>query len=123
MDITIVVARLLGLYLIVSGLFLVFRGKTVTHLLKDFYDHEAIVYLTGTILIFLSSAYLIGHNIWNGNWETIITIIAWVVFLKGVSYIFIPRALNSLSIQRYKSLFGVYGFMTIIVGVTLFFLG
>lgn len=63
MDTTILIAKILGIYLVISGLFLIIRGKTLAHILKDFFDHPAIVYLTGVILIFLSSIYLLQYNI------------------------------------------------------------
>ena len=122
MEITIIVAKILGIYLVVSGLFIVIKGKTIPHLLKDFFDHPATVYLTGIILIFLSSMYLIQYNIWDGTWKTLVTLVAWAVMLKGLGYIFVPKALNESSIKKYRSLFGVYGLMAIVVGIYLFFL-
>jgi hypothetical protein len=121
MDITILVAKIFGVYLIVSGLFLIFKGKTVPHLLKDFFDHPATVYLTGVILIFLSSMYLIQYNTWDGTWKVIVTLFAWIVLFKGLSYILFPQALNALVVKKFRNSFGVYGVVAILVGVYLFF--
>ena len=123
MDISLVVAKILGVYLIVSGLFLIFRGKTLPLLLKDFFNHPAIVYLTGTILIFLSTLLLIENNIWDGSWHTLITIFAWLVFLKGLLYILIPDALQKMVDKKLLGPVGFYGLIAIVVGVYLFFLG
>jgi len=123
MDITILCAKILGVYLIVGGLFILIKGKTIPHLLKDFFDHPATVYLTGIILIFLSTMYLIQYNVWDGTWKTLITIFAWLVMVKGLSYIFIPRALNEMAVKKFKGSFNVYGVIAMIVGVYLFFLG
>ena len=117
MDITI-----LGVYLVVSGLFLIVKGNTIPHLLKDFFNHPAIVYLTGIILIFLSSMYLIQYNIWDGSWKVIATIFAWIVMLKGLAYIFVPNMLNEMAIKKFKGAFSTYGVIAIIVGVYLFLL-
>lgn len=122
MDYTIIALKILGIYLVVSGLFLIFRGKTVPHLLKDFFDHPAIVYLTGIILIFLSSMYLIQYNIWDGTWRAVVTLLAWMVMLKGLIYIFVPRVLNERVISKFRGLFGVYGLVAIMMGLYLFFL-
>jgi hypothetical protein len=122
MDIIILVAKIFGIYLVVSGLFLIFRGKTIPHLLKDFFDHPAIVYLTGIILIFLSSMYLIQYNVWDGTWKTLVTVFAWIVVLKGLAYIFIPQALSEATIKKFRGMFGVYGFIAVVVGLYLFFL-
>ncbi|SRR3989339_211278 len=122
MDITILVTKILGVYLVVSGLFLIVKGKTIPHLLKDFFNHPAIVYLTGIILIFLSSMYLIQYNIWDGSWKVIATIFAWIVMLKGLAYIFVPNMLNEMAIKKFKGAFSTYGVIAIIVGVYLFLL-
>ena len=122
MDITLLVAKIFGIYLVVSGLFLIFKGRTVPHLLKDFFDHPATVYLTGIILIFLSSMYLIQYNVWDGTWKSLVTLFAWLVMLKGVIYIFAPRILEEKTIKKFKGLFGVYGLIAVVVGLYLFFL-
>ncbi|HEU0085463.1 MAG TPA: hypothetical protein VFQ59_00700 [Candidatus Paceibacterota bacterium] len=122
MELAIVITKVLGVYFVVSGLFLIFKRKTVTHMLKDFFDHPAMVYLTGIIMIFLSSAYLIQFSMWDGSWETVVTVFAWLVLLKGLAYIFIPESLNHMVVNKYKSLFFVYGAVAIAVGVTLLML-
>lgn len=122
MDITILVAKILGIYLVVAGLFLLIKGKTIPHLLKDFFDHPAIVYLTGVILIFLSSLYLVQYNIWDGTWRTLVSIFVWLVGLKGITYLFFPQVFSEINVKKYQGMFGAYGFFAIIVGLYLFFL-
>lgn len=120
MDTSLITLKILSVYLIISGFFLIFRRKDVPHLLKDFFDHPAIMYLTGIILIFLSSMYLIQYNIWDGTWKTLLTIFAWIVGLKGLAYIFAPKILSELAIRKSKRFFAVYGVIAIIVGMYLF---
>lgn len=123
MDIALIVAQILGVYLIVSGLFLIVRGKTVPHLLKDFFGHPAIVYLTGIVLVTLSALLLIGNNIWDGTWRTLITIFGWIILLKGLAYVFIPDALHKMISRKLRGSFSVYGPVAIAIGLYLFFLG
>lgn len=115
------VAKLLGIYLVLSGLFLLLKGKTVPHLLKDFFNHPAIMYLTGAILVFLSAMYLLQYNTWDGAWGTPVTILVWLVLIKGVTYIFAPQVLSEMAIKQSKKLFGAYGVIAILVGLWLFF--
>ncbi|MEI6280830.1 MAG: hypothetical protein WCP17_02400 [bacterium] len=122
MDITFLIAKIMGIYLVVSGLFLVFKGKTVPHLLKDFFDHPATVFLTGVILVFLSSMYLIQYNIWDGTAEALVTLFVWIIMLKGLSYIFFPQMLNEIAVKKFKGSFFAYGAVAIFMGLYLFFL-
>lgn len=123
MEISLIAAKVLGLYLIISGFFLVFRGKTVPRLLEDFFGHPAIVYLTGVILIFLSALLLTQHNIWDGTWRTVVTVFAWAVLLKGVAYIFFPEVLHKMVNKKVMDSLNLYGIIAIVAGASLFYLG
>lgn len=122
MEISLVAAKILGLYLVVSGLFLVFRGKTVPHMLKDFFEHPAVVYLAGAVLIFLSSLFLLQGNIWDGTWRTIITVIAWATLIKGVAYILAPDMLRQMVTKKLLDSVNIYGIVAIVAGVYLFYI-
>lgn len=122
MDVTTLTLKILGVYLVVSGLFILFKGKTIPHLMRDFYDHPATVYLTGVILVFLSTMYLIQYNVWNSSWKTIVTVFVWLVLVKGLLYIFAPKMLNEKIVKKFKGSFGIYGMSAILVGLYLFFL-
>ena len=122
MDITLLVAKVFGIYLVVSGLVLVFKGQTLAQILKDFFDHPAVVYLAGVILIFLSSIYLLQYNIWQGMPQTLVTIFVWLIFIKGLLYIFFPNKLNELVAQKFKGPLVVYGVLAVFFGLYLFLL-
>jgi uncharacterized protein YjeT (DUF2065 family) len=123
MEISLVVAKVLGVYLIVSGLFLIFRGKTVPQLLRDFFDHPAIMYLTGVILIFLSTLMLLENNIWDGTWRSVVTAFTWLILLKGLLYIFAPHFIQRMADKKLLETVSTYGLIAVIVGVSLFYLG
>jgi len=122
MDISLIATKILGVYLVVSGLFLIFRGKTVPMLLKDFFNHPAIVYLTGAILVFLSTLMLIQNNVWDGSWRMIITMFTWLVFIKGVAYILIPESLSKVVSRGFIKSLNLYGLVAIIIGLSLFYI-
>lgn len=123
MEISLVAAKILGLYLVVSGLFMIFRGKTLPHMIKDLFDHPAVLYLAGAILIFLSSLFLLQSNIWDGTWRTIITIIAWATLIKGIAYILAPEMLRQMATKKLLDTANLYGVIAVVAGVYLFFIG
>lgn len=121
MEVTILVTKILAIYLVVSGLFLILKGKTLPHLLKDFFDHPSTTYLSGIILIFLSSMYLLQYNIWDGTWNTVVTVVAWLIGIKGLLYIFAPKSLRNVYKDNTRHLFSAFGVIAVIVGVYIFF--
>lgn len=122
MEITFLVAKVMGIYMVVSGFMLILKGKSLVMMMKDFYNHPALVYLTSTILIFLSSIYLIQFNLWDSVPRVIVTIFVWLIMLKGLSYIFIPKLLSGISVKKYQKYFMLYGFIAMFVGIYLFLL-
>lgn len=123
MELSLIAAKILGTYLIIGGLFVIFRGKTIPHLLQDFFGHPAVVYLTGVILIFLSSLLLIQNNVWDGTWRTLVTLLAWLVLVKGFLYLFFPEILRKIVTKKLLESVSFYGIIAIVVGLSLFYIG
>lgn len=123
MEITLIVAKVMGAYLVISGFFLLLRGKTLPSILKDFFEHPAVVYLTGAILVFLSTLFLVQNNVWDGTWRSVVTLFAWMVLLKGVMYIFAPEMLHRIVSKKLLEMLNVYGIVAIVAGICLFYLG
>ena len=119
METTLLVAKVMGVYLIISGLFLLIRGKSLPMMMKDFFDHPAIVYLTGVILIFISTLYLVGNNVWDGTCNTVVTIFVWMVLAKGIAYVLFPEVLHKVSNNFMVKGLNIYGVVGIVIGLSL----
>lgn len=115
MDISLI-AKVLGVYLVVGGLFVIFRGKTIPHLLKDFFGHPAVVYLTGVILVFLAALVLLQDTVLS----PLVTVLVWFVLAKGLAYIFFPEMLQKMVTKRLLDSVSLYGVIAIVAGVYLF---
>jgi len=123
MEISLIVAKVLGTYLVISGFFLLLRGKTLPNILKDFFEHPAVVYLTGVILIFLSTLFLVQNNVWDGTWRSVVTLFVWLVLIKGLAYIFAPEMLHKIVSKKLLEMLNIYGIVAILAGICLFYLG
>jgi len=122
MEISIVVIKVLGIYFVVSGLFLILRGKTLPHLLKDLFAHPAATYLLGAAMVALSSYVLLVQGyVWDGAWGTVSTILLWMIFIKGVFYIFAPETLHKMVNQKMLGTFPAWGVVIVIIGIGMFF--
>lgn len=121
MDLTTTIAKVFAIYLIVSGVALVFRRKTLVLMLKDFSEHPAIVWLAAVVLIFLGGFMVVSHNVWQGTLPTWVTVLAWAVLAKGVAYMVIPDQMLGL-VKKFKTngwLMPV-GILVIVLGFWLF---
>jgi len=122
MDFSLTMAKVLAVYMVVSGLFLLLRAKTLPMLLKDFFGHPAVVYLAGAILVFLGSTLVFRSQYWAAEWQTWTMLFGALVLLKGIVYILIPQALARIHLERSRVGVAITGLISIALGVLLFFI-
>ena len=123
MEFALIVAKVFAVYLVVSGAVLLFKGKTLPLILKDFFAHPAVVYLTGIILICVGAVLLFRYNVWDNTWRSFATAFGWLALLKGLAYVFFPNVLSEFPVQKMRGWFGAIGVVLIIAGILLFRVG
>lgn len=70
---------------------------------KDYYkkmfdklfDNSPVIYLIGFILVILGWVMLYNHNTFNNDWTDIITVMSWLVLLKGILLLIYPTYIYS----------------------------
>lgn len=121
MESTILIAKLLGVYLAVSGIFIVTRGKTFVRVLHDFFANRAITFLVGAILTVGGAALVYTGSAADDPVSIFVKVVSWLILLKGLAYIFAPDRLHNLG----KSVGGMnlmfVGLVTAAIGVYLVF--
>jgi len=84
MYISIFLAKVLGLYLVITTLSLLVNRATTKSILTDVVKSPGLLYLSGTIALILGILLISVHNIWVADWRVLITLIAWLSFIKGL---------------------------------------
>lgn len=100
MDIPLLIAKVLSLYFIVSGLLLIFRKKLFVAAVQDFFAHPGIVYVTGAFLFLSSSFLLLTHTAGKSGLPLFVTIVLWLWAIKGAVLIVIPEAYSKIHYER-----------------------
>jgi hypothetical protein len=89
---TIFLAQLLGISYGVVGLALLFNYDSFEKVIKDLFKNKGLTWLAGLLTLVAGAAMVLHHNIWEGNWVTIlVTVFAWAALLKGVFYVIVPE--------------------------------
>lgn len=112
-----VAAKVIAGYMIISGLFVMLKGKTFIIILKDFFKHPAIMYLAALLLVVLGLMVVIKNNIWDGTWRTWVTVFGVLMLLKGLVYIFFPRTFSDIPYGKMAGFFKLMGFVIAALGV------
>ena len=102
LEFSIFLAQAWGLYLaVVSSALLVNRNnlKIVFHS----YQTEEAPFYSGFIVLIVGILMILSHQVWTGDWRTIITLLGWIAFIKGVIRLIWPSLVVEMTKQLRKS--------------------
>lgn len=91
MENSIFIAKVLGLYLTIFGLLVLLRPAQLRAILTQYMESPPIVFLGGMIGLILGIILVVSHNIWAADWRVVITILSWLILIKGTNHLFFPN--------------------------------
>ena len=91
MNASIVLAKILGLYLIISGIGLLLNRKYYQSAAYNLAKNDGLLLFCSVIALILGLILVVFHNIWVANWPVIITVLAWLTLLKGGVRLLFPQ--------------------------------
>ncbi|MFA5038301.1 MAG: hypothetical protein WC732_01325 [Candidatus Omnitrophota bacterium] len=92
MENPLLLARLIGPFIIVIGLGLILNVRLYGRIAEDFFKSPALVYVIGLFTFVAGLALVNAHNIWEADWTLIITIFGWITLLKGAWLVLWPHS-------------------------------
>jgi len=102
METSIFLARVIGLVGAVSVTAIMLRYKESLAFEGEAAKSSSTVYLSGFAFLILGALLVVGHSVWVFDWRLVITIMGWLVFLKGVGRILFPNAVRRM-IEKKKN--------------------
>ena len=91
MDISMFLAQAFGLYLVIGGVALLARPKVMHDIIDLFARNEAAVMMGGFLSLVVGIPLVLVHSVWDGPlWQTIVTVLVWLTFLKGLVRVLVP---------------------------------
>lgn len=120
MSTTLIIAKTIGIYFMVSGLFVLLNRRTLAQLLKDLFDHRAVTYIIGAIMVIAGGALVLSNKNVDGI-STFIEVISWAILIKGIFYIFFPEIMYDMAKNMSRATFALGGLMIAAVGIYLTF--
>lgn len=84
MDHSIFLARVLGFYLVITGLICLMRRAHVQKIMVDFINDRALIFFSGCINVAIGLLIVLSHNVWRADWRVVITLLGYLVLVKGI---------------------------------------
>jgi hypothetical protein len=123
------IARLMGPVLLIIGIGMIMgmlsEGDAYSSLLKEFIGSRALVFVTGVLALLAGVAVVNAHNHWVPDWRVIVTILGWLLIVRGVMNLVFPATVQTLGDRMIASHAGVLAgaAVTIVLGAILSIMG
>ena len=124
MELSLFLAKLIGLYLVIVCLAVLYNRDLVASLVREMGSNTFVLIFSGTIHLVLGLLVVLSHNIWSADWRGLITLIGWITLVKGMLRLFFPQ-----KVQRWAAHFVagnkhlIIDVIFLVIGIYLTFIG
>lgn len=126
MALSIFLAKLMGLYLVILSLALLINKQSLMTFINGIAQNTAIQMVIGLVMLVIGLMLILTHNIWQGTiWQIVVTVLAWIIAIKGFIYIAFPSLIQSMA-KTYRKSTGILYFsllINLLVGLYLCYYG
>ena len=125
MDISLLLAQVMGIYLVLEGLVVLTRKKFVLNIVNDISQHKAMMFVTGAMVTILGLLVVLNYNVWEASWRVIPTVIGWAMVVKGALLFFVPNVMlgKAKKFAKNRNAAVLVGIVAVAVGAYLIYVG
>jgi uncharacterized membrane protein HdeD (DUF308 family) len=84
MGTSLFLAKLIGLYFLIYGLLSLWGRKQTVSLAKEIGASKGLLAVSGEISLLFGLVIVIDHTIWETSWRGLITLLGYLMILKGI---------------------------------------
>ncbi len=90
MELSIFLAKLLGIYSLIVGVDLLLRRHELAGAVKDFASSKGLLVLSGSLSLFIGLAIAIAHPVCEMDWRGLVTLLGYVLIFRGIMRVAFP---------------------------------
>ena len=122
LPLTTFLSRLIGLFSVFVSISMVAHGRATVETVTALVHNPPLLLILGMIGLIAGLAIVLGHNVWSGGLlPVIVTLVGWLILIKGLLFLFIPpqAAVALFERLRYDQFFFAYVAVSFVIGVYL----
>ena len=125
MMLTILLAKVLGIYLIVIGFLCLIRRQYIVSAMAGFIENKALRFVVAACELIAGLFLVFAHEIWTSGPAIIVSLFGWLMLIEGFAYLFVSdrRLKKCAKIFSNKAWYIIGGLLAIILGVYLLYAG
>jgi len=125
MDKSKFLSKVIGIYLIFISISMFINIHQFSSLVSSMINNMPLMLALGCITLILGILMVVSHNVWQWNWRVIVTIVSWLILLKGASIVLYPQLIDKLSMAFVQNTNFAYiaAILDLILGLFLIYFG
>jgi hypothetical protein len=96
-------AKLIGPILVISAIGMLINRKSFEAIADEILRSHLLVFVFGAIDLGLGLAIVLTHNVWAADWRIIITLLGWLMIVRGAARILIPAQVKEFGTKFVKN--------------------
>jgi hypothetical protein len=119
--VTLYLAKFIGAYSLFAAAWLMFRREAALALVDRIASDPVFESMIGVLRLTVGLALVIGHDLWGGWLESLVSLLGWVALLSGLSAMFLPTGTMRQAIvwMRFKEKLPLYALVSALLGAAL----
>lgn len=106
---SIFLARVIGLFCVISALAIMVRYKAFLKIEQEASQNRLVTHLSGFSILIIGLLMVVSHSLWVFGWRLVITLLGWIITIKGVLRIFSPELAMILIAKKQNNRFFILG--------------
>lgn len=104
MELSIFLAKIIGLYMLTLATIFLVRGNSIKETLNEMIRSKGLLAFSGALSLLAGFAIVIGHPVYESSWRSLITFIGYLGIFQGICRIAFTNEMQSIVtivMQRY----------------------
>lgn len=116
------IASIFGPVLVISGIWTLLYQENVKKVAESLRKTPVQLYTAGILNLIVGLTLINSFNVWSFNLDILVTILGWIIFIRGLVIYFLPNAVLKMS-KVQESAYVLFGLISIVWGLALCWIG
>jgi hypothetical protein len=118
---TLYLAKLMGAYSLFASAWLIWRREAAIALIDRISNDPVVESMIGVMRLLVGLAIVVGHDLWGGWLETLVSLIGWIALLSGLATMFLPTGTlrRMIAWMRFTERLPFYAMVSALLGAAL----
>ncbi len=109
MEVSIFLAKAIGLASVISTLAVILNYKKSVTFEIELAKNPATVYASGFIFLIIGVLIIVGHPVFEFSWRILITLMGWAFLIKGIGRVLFPESVGRMIEKKQKNSWFIMG--------------